>query len=134
MRALFELLNCFFGNGLDSFKLTLLNRMALRIMKSKIPEQSLNFIRSNFWMMLRNDQPDLQKFKANNDSRQIIRKTMGSEKSILIGLNPIADLILQEKVVPETGIDFFSLYNIKVSQKTFWDIHILINKPITDVN
>ena len=36
MRALFEVLNELQGDGLDTFKLGLLNRMAHRVMKNKL--------------------------------------------------------------------------------------------------
>ena len=56
-----------------------------------------------------------------------------ANKSILLGLNPLADLILSEKKQDSAqGLDFYRLYNIRVSSKTYLDLHILINKPIND--
>ena len=64
----------------------------------------------------------------------MIKKAMAAHKSVLLGMNPLADLILAENVDPTEGMGFYSLYNVRVSTKTYWDLHILINKPITDAN
>jgi hypothetical protein len=41
--------------------------------------------------MLKNDYPDLYKYRGNNDQRRVIRKALSDAKSVLVGQNPIAD-------------------------------------------